>query len=47
MKELNKSQLHDVDGGIVFLGYFAAAYVSTFVASASFAYGAVNAMNER
>lgn len=47
MKELNKEEIKNVSGGVVFFVYFAAAYIGTFAASAGFAYGAVDAMRNR
>ena len=46
MKEINDIQILEVNGGAVFLAYFAAAYVGSFAFSAGFAYGAVTAMAE-
>lgn len=46
MKEINEFQIAEVNGGVVFVAYFAAAYVGTFAFSAGFAYGAVTAMAE-
>jgi len=47
MKELNKQDIVEVNGGMAFFIYFAAAYAGTFAASAGFAYGAVDAMSQR
>ncbi|WDD99179.1 hypothetical protein [Thalassomonas actiniarum] len=44
MRELTVIEKQQAQGGVVFVAYFAAAYVGTFAASAGFAYGAVEAM---
>lgn len=47
MKELDNLEIRDVNGGMAFFIYFAAAYAGTFAASAGFAYGAVDAMSQK